>query len=227
MLRFIRSVINSIIIVIVVGLAAAFLLPQAFGYQPYMVVSASMQQTFPVGSLIFVKDIAPEDVKVGDPVTFKSGTLTITHRVISINRSARVFTTKGDNNNASEQIPFDSVKGKALDFCIPYLGYFSAWFITATGRITTLMILLAMAVLSFTLSRLSALEEEDSAGETPPAAPSAAEAAVPVEAAESTNETKELTAPAEAAEEPEIDYSEVLSELNQILNGEKKEGESS
>lgn len=213
MLRFIRSVINSIIIVIVVGLAAAFLLPQAFGYQPYMVVSASMQQTFPVGSLIFVKDIAPEDVKVGDPVTFKSGTLTITHRVISINRSARVFTTKGDNNNASEQIPFDSVKGKALDFCIPYLGYFSAWFITATGRITTLMILLAMAVLSFLLGRFSSMEEEEP-DENADAPQAAAESVA--EEAEPAIDSAETETPTEA------EYSEVMSELNDILSGKRK-----
>jgi len=213
MLRFIRSVINSIIIVIVVGLAAAFLLPQAFGYQPYMVVSASMQQTFPVGSLIFVKDIAPEDVKVGDPVTFKSGTLTITHRFISINRSARVFTTKGDNNNASEQIPFDSVKGKALDFCIPYLGYFSAWFITATGRITTLMILLAMAVLSFLLGRFSSMEEEEP-DENADAPQAAAESVA--EEAEPAIDSAETETPTEA------EYSEVMSELNDILSGKRK-----
>jgi len=213
MLRFIRSVINSIIIFIVVGLAAAFLLPQAFGYQPYMVVSASMQQTFPVGSLIFVKDIAPEDVKVGDPVTFKSGTLTITHRVISINRSARVFTTKGDNNNASEQIPFDSVKGKALDFCIPYLGYFSAWFITATGRITTLMILLAMAVLSFLLGRFSSMEEEEP-DENADAPQAAAESVA--EEAEPAIDSAETETPTEA------EYSEVMSELNDILSGKRK-----
>ena len=73
MLKFIRYVINFTLIIVVVGLAAVFLLPQALGYQPYMVVSASMQQSFPVGSLIFVKDIAPEDVQVGDPITFTSG----------------------------------------------------------------------------------------------------------------------------------------------------------
>lgn len=154
MLKFIRYVINFTLIIVVVGLAAVFLLPQALGYQPYMVVSASMQQSFPVGSLIFVKDIAPEDVQVGDPITFTSGTLNITHRVLSINRSARVFTTKGDNNSASEQIPFDSVRGKALDFCIPQMGYFASWFVTSTGRLTTLLIILSLAFMSFTLGKL-------------------------------------------------------------------------
>ena len=162
MIRFIRAVFNSIIIVIVIGLAAVFLLPRAFGYQPYMVVSASMQQTFPVGSLIFVRDITPEEVQVGDPVTFRSGTLSITHRVIAIDRANRTFTTKGDNNNASEQISFDSVKGKALDFCIPQLGYFAAWFITSSGRLTTILVLLSMAVLSFALGRFIEDEPEES-----------------------------------------------------------------
>lgn len=210
MIRFIRSVLNSIIFVIVIGLAAVFLLPRAFGYQPYMVVSASMQQTFPVGSLIFVREIDPEDVKVGDPISFNSGTLTITHRVISINRSERIFTTKGDNNSASEQIPFDSVRGKALDFSIPYIGYFAAWFITSSGRMTTLFIILAMAALSFILGRYSAVGSES--GDESESAQAGEAEAVSAQAAEDT-----------AAQ---AEYSEAISELNDILSGSMKEGES-
>ena len=218
MLNFIRSVLNSIIIVIVIGLAAVFLLPRAFGYQPYMVVSASMQQTFPVGSLIFVRDITPEEVQVGDPVSFKSGTLTITHRVIAINRSDRVFTTKGDNNSASERIPFDSVRGKALDFCIPYIGYFAAWFITSSGRMTTLFIILAMAALSFILGRFSSMEEDEPDEEAGGSQPSSV--------SESASEETSVTQPTLETAGADVDYSEVINELNDILSGKSKEGES-
>ncbi len=161
MIKFIRNVINAVISLVVVLLLAVFLLPRAFGYQPYMVVSASMQQSFPVGSLIFVRDAQPEEIQVGDPITFTSGTLTITHRVVGIDYENRVFTTKGDNNNVSETIPFDSLKGKALNFSLPYLGYFSSWFITMQGRITVIVVIACMALLSLVLGKLDECDDDE------------------------------------------------------------------
>ena len=141
------------------------LLPRAFGYQPYMVVSASMQQSFPVGSLIFVKPITPDQVEVGDPITFSSGTLTITHRVMEKHDDERYFVTKGDNNNASEITRYENLKGKALGFCIPYLGYFSAWFMTAQGKIITSIILVCTLALVIVLGKLEELDDEEDENE--------------------------------------------------------------
>ena len=152
---------NTLLTVVLIVLTTLFLVPRLFGYQPYMVVSASMQQSFPVGSLIFVRDAAPEEIEVGDPITFSSGTLTITHRVMEIDKQEQVFITKGDSNNVGEITPFANLKGKALDFSIPYLGYFSAWFITRQGRITTAIVILCTAALSVVLRKMSELDEED------------------------------------------------------------------
>ena len=149
----------------VVVLLAVFLLPRLFGYRPYMVVSASMKQSFPVGSLIFVTDATPEEIEVGDPITFSSGTLTITHRVIAIDSEKRQFTTKGDNNRSSEWVSFDDLQGKALDFAIPYMGYFAAWFITTQGRIITLIVILSTFLLGMTLGKLGELDDEESGEE--------------------------------------------------------------
>lgn len=161
MIKFIRYVLNCVVGLIVAGLAVVFLLPQAFGYRPYMVVSASMQQSFPVGSLIFVRDAAPEEIQVGDPITFTSGTLVITHRVMAIDSENRVFTTKGDSNNASEITPFDSLKGKALNFCLPGMGYFSAWFNSVQGKIILVTVLVSLAALSVVLGKIEELDDED------------------------------------------------------------------
>ena len=159
--KVIQTVINTVLVAAVIVLCAVFLLPRAFGYQPYMVVSASMQQSFPVGSLIYVTDASPEDINVGDPITFSSGSLTITHRVIAIDREQRFFTTEGDNNNTSERIAFDQLLGKALDFSIPYMGYFAAWFITSQGRILTFIILACLLLLGIIIGKMAELEDED------------------------------------------------------------------
>ena len=175
MIKVIRYVLNTLLVVVLLSLAAVFLLPRIFGYQPYMVVSASMQQSFPVGSLIFVREATPEEIEVGDPITFQTVTLTITHRVIEIDRENRIFITKGDSNNASEQTPFDSLRGKALDFSIPYMGYFSSWFITAQGRVISAIIILCTAALSVVLQKMETLDAEEEE-EKPLTEPSAAEA---------------------------------------------------
>ncbi len=160
-MKVIRAVINTVVVLVVVVLCVVFLLPRVFGYQPYMVVSASMKQSFPVGSLIFVRDAVPEEIEVGDPITFNSGTLTITHRVVAIDNSQRTFTTKGDNNQTSERVSFDSLKGKALNFSVPYMGYFSAWFITTQGRMITIIILSCLLLLGMVIGKMGELEDEE------------------------------------------------------------------
>ena len=160
-MKIIQYLLRGAVGVALAGLMTVFLLPRLFGYQPYMVVSASMQQSFPVGSLIFVKAAAPEEIQVGDPITFVSGSLTITHRVIAIDRENRVFTTKGDSNNASEITPFDNLRGKALDFCLPNVGYFSAWFISPQGRVISVIVILGTAALSVVLGKLDELGDEE------------------------------------------------------------------
>ena len=93
MIQWFRYAINGIIVTVLALLLVVFVLPRAAGYKPYVVVSASMQQSFPVGSLIYVRDAVPEEIAVGDPITFASGSLVITHRVIDIDSEQRIFTT--------------------------------------------------------------------------------------------------------------------------------------
>lgn len=160
-MKLIQKFINIITTAAIVALSVMFLIPRAFGYSPYMVVSASMKQSFPVGSLIYVREAQPEEIEVGDPITFTSGTLTITHRVIAIDREKQIFTTKGDNNRSTERISFDNLQGRALNFSIPYMGYFAAWFITAQGRIITLIVLLCMLMLGIVTGKMAELDEEE------------------------------------------------------------------
>ncbi len=161
MAKILRLAVNTLLTVILATLLAVYALPRVFGYKPYMVVSASMQQSFPVGSLIFVRDAQPDEIEVGDPITFRTETLIITHRVVAIDRGSQEFTTKGDNNNTTETIPFDHLLGKALNFSIPYLGYVSAWFITLQGKITVISVIAAMALLSLTLGKLEELDNDE------------------------------------------------------------------
>ena len=60
------------------------MLPKVFGYQIYGILTDSMEPEYSVGEAVFVKPVAPQDIKVGDAITFRLGTdseLTATHRV--------------------------------------------------------------------------------------------------------------------------------------------------
>ena len=39
------------------------------GFTPYTVLSGSMEPAYPVGSLIYVRSAAPEDISAGDAIT--------------------------------------------------------------------------------------------------------------------------------------------------------------
>lgn len=119
--------------------ALAFLLAgvRIVGFTPYAVLSGSMEPAFHVGSLIYVKSVDPEDIKVGDAITFRlSGEDTAaTHRVIEIDRENQCFYTKGDANETPDAspVPYSSVLGRAV-FTVPKLGLFSSWLSSAQGK---------------------------------------------------------------------------------------------
>ena len=65
----IKKIINIITTLLIILISvAAFLLVgmRLFGYTPYTVLSGSMEPTFHVGSLVYVKEVATTELKVGD-----------------------------------------------------------------------------------------------------------------------------------------------------------------
>ena len=78
--------INTLLVIAVMLLAIALVGVRLVGLTPYAVLSGSMEPTYHVGSLIYVKDIAPEDVEIGTPLTFvvNEDLLVATHRVVDI-----------------------------------------------------------------------------------------------------------------------------------------------
>ncbi|MDR2525464.1 MAG: signal peptidase I [Oscillospiraceae bacterium] len=154
-----------------------------FGYRFYNVLTPSMTPTqqkdgttpkggFHAGDLIFVKMTEPEEVQVGDIVTFnpdsnaKDGqsTTNLTHRVVEIKdqlggEAGIYFVTKGDANNAPDPpIPGDAVIGVKVAH-IPKLGTI----LRAVEKQKALAIVMcaAICVLIFTLFYFFSKEEFD------------------------------------------------------------------
>ncbi len=115
----------------------------------YTIVSPSMEDKIKVYDVVINKRVEkPEDIKVGDIITFISTSsissgLTITHRVINRFQSngTYFYETKGDNNNRKDSAPasFDNVIGKAV-MKIPKLG--RVQFFLSSGLGWTLVVVL-------------------------------------------------------------------------------------
>ena len=136
------SIISTIVLAVLVILLIAFGGVRLFGLTPYMVTSGSMEPEYPVGSLIYVKEVPPEQIDVGDVITFRltDGQTVATHQVYEADRAQEEFRTQGINNRDSEgnilhdaePVKYTSVLGCPVTV-IPYLGYVNRFCTTAPG----------------------------------------------------------------------------------------------
>ncbi|MGI5958076.1 MAG: signal peptidase I [Massiliimalia sp.] len=83
--------------------------PSIFGVTPMVVLSGSMsgdaEDHIEVGDLIFVTEEKPENLKVGDVVSYLNGSTMVTHRITAVSQNEDgklTFTTKGDANQAED-----------------------------------------------------------------------------------------------------------------------------
>ena len=135
--RRVWNIVSGILIAIMVVLVVMLVGVRLIGYQPYCVLSGSMEPTYRTGSLIYVKKADPQDIKVGDPITFVlDENLTVaTHRVIEIDEADRHFYTKGDATEYPDASPvhFNNLIGRPA-FTIPYMGYVANYIQNPPGR---------------------------------------------------------------------------------------------
>jgi signal peptidase len=167
--RKICNVLISVILTAMVISAAVLLVPHVFGYQPYSVLSGSMEPRYHVGSLIFVRPVKPEEIKTGDAVTFTlpgQEKTVATHRVVRIDPKAKTFTTKGDANEVEDQpISFDRLVGRAAGFSVPYFGWLSIFIRTKQGLLTAGCLVLFVILLCFLPDVFKKEEEPKDEGE--------------------------------------------------------------
>lgn len=161
------QIFTSILLVILILAAAVLFLPKFVGMTPLAVLSGSMEPTYHVGSLIYVKDADPEEVQVGEPITFKiSDDTMVTHRVVAIDTDARTFQTKGDANDNVDggAVAYENLVGKPV-FTIPYMGYLAVYANTTTGMIITVTIILVILILTFLPDFLMKGDDEEEKAE--------------------------------------------------------------
>lgn len=120
------------------------------GFQVYGVLTGSMVPAYPIGSLIYVQEVDPNELELRDVITYSSGKTIVTHRIVEIvrdenNPNQLKFRTKGDANDdpdASLVGPADII-GKVA-FGIPHLGTIANYIQNPPGLYVTIFIGLAL-----------------------------------------------------------------------------------
>ena len=129
------------------------------GFTPYTVLSGSMEPAYHVGSVIYVREVNPTELKVDDPLTYRmSNGIVVTHRIEEIlndGTSDLSFITKGDANqdNDGTPVPMSAVIGKPV-FSIPYLGFVSEFVQRPLGLIIFIGLCLAVLAITFIIDLL-------------------------------------------------------------------------
>ena len=145
MLKKIGSGLSTAVVIVAVSMALLLAGARVLGLQVYTVLSGSMEPNYHVGSIIYVKEVDPATLQVGDAISFMISDNTVaTHRIVEVlpdenNPSVIRFRTKGDNNDIEDTNPVhcNNVLGKVVG-TIPLLGYVSDFVQNPPGTYITL-----------------------------------------------------------------------------------------
>ena len=148
------SVISTALLIPVVLLALLSAGARLCGLYPYVVLSGSMEPAIRTGAAVYIGNVSPASVEVGDIITFSiDGNASVTHRVIEIIGSgdSLCFRTKGDANAAADSalVSPAQLMGRAV-FSIPGLGRLLVYVHTPSGRWMAIVfgvVLIALAAL--------------------------------------------------------------------------------
>jgi signal peptidase len=118
------------VVILVAALAVVLIVvPKVTGSVPLSVLTQSMEPSLPPGTLLVVRPVAVDDIRIGDVVTYQitSGQpAVVSHRVVGITTSStgqRTFVLKGDANALPDGAPVTApqIRG-VLWYSLPGLG---------------------------------------------------------------------------------------------------------
>lgn len=130
--------------------------PDFMGYKPFIVLSGSMEPEIMAGDLIITKVITPENVAVGDVISFRvEDDIVVSHRVTEIQKEEGLsFLTKGDANtgmDATEVLP-EKIEGRYI-WRGAGLGRFALFLQTPIGMLIFVITPLCMFIIYDIVSR--------------------------------------------------------------------------
>lgn len=163
--------ITTVLVASVAILALLLVGARLVGLQVFTVLSGSMEPTYHVGSLLYVKKADAIQLEAGDVITFLLDEDTVaTHRIVEVvpdetDPSVIRFRTKGDANNAEDGslVHYKNVIGTPV-FCIPKLGYVANYIQNPPGTYVALSAGAILLLLVFLPDLFSDEKEKQKAG---------------------------------------------------------------
>jgi signal peptidase I len=142
--------VGIVLVVLLMTMVVLALLAPYFGWRADTVLSGSMEPALPVGCVQVTKPVDPEDIKVGDIITFRSPTTgqLMSHRVAAVEEdNSYQFRTKGDANEDADPylIPSENVVGR-VSFKVDHIGYVVEYLKTPIGFILLGLVGIALIV---------------------------------------------------------------------------------
>jgi signal peptidase len=131
-----RTVGNALSILLLGAVVAAgfglLVVPKVTGSKPLTVLTGSMRPTYPPGTVVVVRPVRPDRLRVGDTLTYQvepDEPDVITHRIVSVGYGTdgrRRFVTRGDANGADDPKPVQEIQVRGtVWYSVPYVGYAS------------------------------------------------------------------------------------------------------
>lgn len=146
------NAVTTVLVGLMVILAALLWGFRLLGYEVLVVQSGSMEPNYHVGSLVYVKPVDASELETGDVITFElGGGVRGTHRIIEVldDNGSLSFRTKGDNNDDADFNPVlpEAIVGE-VKFTIPYLGFLITYIQQPPGTYVTISVVAALLLLT-------------------------------------------------------------------------------
>lgn len=148
----------------VIMLVAPLTLPKLLGISIYGVLTGSMTPAYSVGGVVYVAETEPDEIQVGDVITYGLGSDTeyvMTHRVIQSEDG--YFITKGDANNVAdpEPVTYERLIGKVV-FFLPGMAGVAEFVNSVTGKCIFIMLFAAAFICWVTADMLCPSQKKKS-----------------------------------------------------------------
>jgi signal peptidase len=142
--------VGIVLVVLLMTMVVLALLAPHFGWRADTVLSGSMEPALPVGCVQVTKPVKPEDIKLGDIITFRSTTngKLMSHRVVAVEGdNSYQFRTKGDANEDVDPylVPAENVVGR-ICFKAAHIGYVVEYLKSPIGFILLGLVGIALIV---------------------------------------------------------------------------------
>ena len=165
---------TTVLVAVVVILAILMVGARVVGLRVFTVLSGSMEPTYHVGALIYVKSVDYAELEAGDVITFMLDENTVaTHRITEVvpdedDPDVLRFRTKGDANDSEDAglVHYKNVIGTPV-FTIPCLGYVANYIQNPPGT----YIAIAVGAILLLLVFLPDLFSDEASRKEPPEKP--------------------------------------------------------